>query len=137
MYVRTVFISLAAALAAGIGVNAAAAQSSGTQSFAATFEEVSNSCRDRRLPLKSATIILTVRVDDLDVSIPGLPLMSGTMRRGKLRVAATRKESGVESRFSAVGRAGERQVQLVLVAEYYRGAEPECAQSWNVVGTRK
>jgi hypothetical protein len=129
-----VALLLFATAAAGIGVNATIAQGNIRQRFAASFEEVSNSCRERRLTLQNATIVLEGTDDALQVSIPGLPVMAGTMRRGKFRVAAASKSAGGESRFSAVGRAGDGQMQLVLVAEYYRGPEPECTQTWDVVG---
>ena len=104
------------------------------------FEEITNSCaKDQGMTLSKSTVTLTRKGNTVEVTIAGVPTMTGRQRRGGSFRAETAKpgEQGVEGRFSATGRANDRRVQLVFVAEFYRGTTPVCTQSWDVTGSRK
>jgi hypothetical protein len=117
-----------------------AAPSLGGQ-YEVKFDEVANNCQGTGMNLRAATIELTEKRKNLTLTIPLVPVMSGTiMGDGKFQAAARRGRTaieGIDGKFSAAGRVDKGLIQLVFIAEYFRGKAPLCTQSWNVSGLRK
>ncbi len=114
------------------------AQSTGNQTYAAEFEQVTNSCTATQ-GFQLAKAPLTLRGTDAEttVTVPKLPPMSGSQRRrGKLNAAADASDSdGKRTRLKLSGRIVRTQLQLLLIAEFYaKDGSPVCSQSWNVTG---
>ncbi|MCG8423219.1 MAG: hypothetical protein MJE77_35405 [Proteobacteria bacterium] len=124
-----------------VPVGQAFAQAVSSGSYAVTFEAISNSCEEVGLRLTNGTLQLTRKGKMVEVDIPGVPSMKGKLRRGSTFRAEARQAragaEGIRGRFSAAGRASDKRVQLVFVAEFYRGKKPLCTQSWDVIGTRQ
>jgi hypothetical protein len=119
--------------------NGPGGQEQGT--YQVTFQEISNSCTDVGLELKQSALTVTRRGMTVEVSAPEIPAMTGKARKGgKFRVAVQKSRtsiSGVQGSFSAAGQVDNKSVQLVLVAEYFRGDKALCTQSWDVSGARR
>lgn len=118
----------------------ATAQPDPSGQYNATIAMVSNSCAAEKAELPNkAMLVLTKRGNAISLQIAGKnPKMTGRLRtRGKFKVTGeTSMAGGKKGRFSATGRVAANKVQLVLVAEHYRGAKALCSQSWDISGTR-
>jgi hypothetical protein len=145
-----------AALAAGLGVALApigqqpgaqpAKQEGGADvsgSYDVRFEEIANNCTDTGMQLRTGSFTLTQkRGRELEVSFSLTPIMYGKVNEdGKFRAEAKKGGTairGVDGQFSVAGRVNvsDRAIQLVFIAEYYRGNTPLCTQSWNASGAR-
>jgi len=142
---RILLASLALTLAAGAGT--AAAQSAAAEpkvegKYAAKFERVANNCAKAGMSLSSATVdVSQPKTRSVSVTIPAVPIMNGSVSRGgKFRAVAKRGKTaiqGVEGRFSVAGRVEKRNIQFLLIAEYFEGDKPLCTQSWNASGPRQ
>ncbi len=142
---RILLASLALTLLAGAG--AAAAQSTTAEpkvegKYATKFERVANNCAKAGMSLSSATVdVSQPKARSVSVTIPAVPIMSGSVSRGgKFRAVAKRGKTaiqGVEGRFSVAGRVEKRNIQFLLIAEYFEGDKPLCTQSWNASGPRQ
>ncbi len=113
-----------------------------TGTFVTKFDQVSNNCKDTGLTVgETTTKIERVRGRSIRLTIPMMPSMRGAVRKGgKFRAKAKKGKTaieGLEGRFSAGGRVNAQTIQFVFIAEYFRGKEPLCTQSWNVSGTKK
>jgi hypothetical protein len=133
-------------LAAPGGVRTAAAQARPVPrmagKYAATFREVANNCSDMGMSLRTATVELSqTRERDVQVSVPAVPLMRGVVSRaGKFKAEARRGKTaiqGIDGRFSVAGRVDDKGIQFLFIAEYYRGKNPVCTQSWNASGEKQ
>jgi hypothetical protein len=106
------------------------------------FEEVQNSCSSTGMTLDKSTVEITAgKRKRIDVTIPMVPLMKGVASKGgkfkaKARLGATAIQ-GVKGKFSASGRVSDDVIQMVFIAEYFRGDNPLCTQSWNASGVKK
>jgi len=110
--------------------------------YTTKFVEVSNNCKGTGLTIgTTTTTIEVVSGRSIQVSIPMMPAMRGAVRKGgKFRAKAKKGKTaieGLDGRFSAGGRVDAQAIQFVFIAEYFRGKEPLCTQSWNVSGTKK
>lgn len=110
--------------------------------FATTFEQVSNNCTNTGMTLTKADIKITqVKGRSIRMTIPMAPDLRGAVRKGgKFRAKAKKGRTaiaGVDGRFSAGGRVEGGSIQFVFIAEYFRGKEPLCTQSWNAQGKKK
>lgn len=128
---------LSAVLAAVLFLSLAAvagAQRAGVDGrYQVTFEEVVDTCSGAGRTLTKATVQVTSGDKSLRVSVPGLPALTGKVkRRGKFKVDA--REAG--TKLSATGRAEGGELQFVLIVEHYEGKKPICTQSWNASGPR-
>ena len=141
---RAFVASLAVTLAAVAG--AAAAQDKGAVSikgkYATKFEAVANNCSKAGMSLSSATVEVSQQKErSVSVTIPSVPIMSGSVSRGgKFRASARRGKTaiqGVAGRFSVAGRVEKGTIQFLFIAEYFEGDKPLCTQSWNASGPRQ
>jgi hypothetical protein len=110
--------------------------------YVTKFEEVSNNCKNTGINLSKATVKLErVKGRSIALTVPMVPFLRGAVRKGgKFRAKAKKGKTaiaGVDGRFSAGGRVGDGKIQFVFIAEYFRGKEPLCTQSWNATGTKK
>ncbi|HTE52708.1 MAG TPA: hypothetical protein VK698_17770 [Kofleriaceae bacterium] len=142
---------IAAALPLAGGARAAAAQPRPAPArpeprmagkYAATFQEVSNNCNGMGMSLREVTIELSQSGERaMVVTVPSVPIMRGVANRGgKFKADARRGKTaiqGVDGRFSVAGRVDAKGIQLLFIAEYYRGTKPMCTQSWNASGPRR
>ncbi|GAB4562270.1 MAG: hypothetical protein Tsb0020_10450 [Haliangiales bacterium] len=114
------------------------AQSTGNQTYAAEFEQVTNSCAATEgFQLAKAPLTLGGSDAETTVTVPKLPSMSGSQRRrGKLNASADESDNdGKRMRLKLSGRIVRAQLQLLLIAEFYaKDGSPVCSQSWNVTG---
>lgn len=138
---RITLVVIASALL-GLAGSAAAQSAPSSVVYEGGFEEITNSCsKEQGLALSKSTVQLTRKGEVVEVTISGIPTMTGRQRKGgSFRAEAkkpTAKTPDIEGRYSATGRANDRRVQLVFVAEFYRGKTPVCTQSWDVTGARK
>jgi hypothetical protein len=142
---RATLTAVVAALALLGAAGTSAAQGKAEQpiggKYEVRFEEVQNSCSTTGMSLSRANIELTERARRVDVTIPMVPAMSGTVSKGgKFKARAKRGRTaieGVEGSFSVAGRVSEGIIQLVFIAEYFKGKKPLCTQSWNASGVNK
>jgi hypothetical protein len=105
------------------------------------FEEIASNCTETGMQLRKGEFTLAQdRGRKLEVSFPMTPVMYGKVNKdGKFRAEAKKGGTaiaGVDGRFSVAGRVNDRVIQLVFIAEYYRGKSPLCTQSWNASGIR-
>lgn len=113
-------------------------------SYAVTFEEVSNNCGVAGIGMNLGSAKVAVSQPHgghaVQVTIPSVPIMSGTASKGgKFRAVARRGKTaiqGVDGRFSVAGRVDRKGMRVLFIAEYYRGKKPLCTQSWNASGPR-
>ncbi|HWM84352.1 MAG TPA: hypothetical protein VNO33_00915 [Kofleriaceae bacterium] len=110
--------------------------------YSATFQEVANNCSGVGMSLRSATVELFQAGErSVQVTVPSVPIMRGVVSRaGKFKAEAKRGKTaidGVDGRFSVAGRVDDKGIQLLFIAEYYRGKRPMCTQSWNASGPRQ
>jgi len=112
-----------------------------TGTFDVKFEEIANNCKDTGMRLRTCTFELTQKKRGLEVSFPLAPVMSGSVsRNGRFRADAAKGATatqGVAGKFSVAGRVAGDVIQLVFIAEYFRGKAPLCTQSWNASGIRQ
>ena len=113
--------------------------------YAVRFEEVSNNCGPAGIGMNLGSAKVAVSESHgghaIQVTIPSVPIMSGTASKGgKFRAVARRGKTaiqGVDGRFSLAGRVdGKGSMKVLFIAEYYRGKKPICTQSWNARGPR-
>jgi len=142
--VGVLILGLAAPSAAGANdTRPLPAQQVTTQGkYKVKFSEVSNNCKRASINLENAAVSIDrVRGRAIRVTIPMVPIMRGAVRRGgKFRAKAKKGKTaiaGLDGRFSAGGRIDKKSIQFVFIAEYFRGKEPLCTQSWNASGTRQ
>jgi hypothetical protein len=105
-------------------------------SFETSFEKVSDNCKANGMALDKATVtIREPKASRLEIAVPSLPSLEGTVSRGgKFKAEAKRATTaaaGVEGRFSAAGKVEGKKLEFVLIAEYYEAGKPLCTQSWN------
>lgn len=144
---RAALAGLAACLFAPVGARLAAGQSRQPAprvagKYSASFAEVSNNCSGVGMSLRDTTVELSQSGDrTVQVTVPSVPIMKGVVNRGgKFKAEARRGKTaieGVDGRFSVAGRVDDKGIQLLFIAEYFRGARPMCTQSWNASGPRQ
>ena len=106
------------------------------------FEEVQNSCNGTGMSLHKAEIeIFRGKRKRIDVTVPMVPIMKGVASKGgKFKAKAKRGATaikGVDGKFSVSGRVNDGVIQMVFIAEYFKGKQPLCTQSWNASGVKK
>ena len=131
-----------------VGGGAASAQPKGAEpvrvagSYKVTFSSVANNCDGVGMNISSAEVQLHESAGrKLSVTIPAVPIMKGAVNRaGKFKTSVKRGKTaiqGVDGRFSAAGRVAKDNLQLLFIAEYFKGDKPLCTQSWNASGPRQ
>jgi hypothetical protein len=146
MVARTPLLALLAAgcllLAAPADAQRRAPDGTIAGDYEVKFEQVANNCTDIGMNLSRGTITVTERANRrVDLQIPLVPGLTGTTSGGgKFKAQAPRGRTGiqgVDGQFSAAGRVDDGLIQMVFIAEYYKGKKPLCTQSWNVSGLHK
>ena len=107
--------------------------------YTVTFEEVTSNCdQQTALSLGKSTLRITRQRENVQIHIPGagVPVLRGTQRKGgKLKGTAKEEAAGgIRKRFTASGRADDGRLQLLFIAELFRGETSVCSQTWNVTG---
>ena len=124
----------AAVLFLGLAATASAQRAGADGRYEVTFEEVVDTCSGAGRTLTKATVQVKSGDKGLRLTVPGLPSMTGKLKRGtKFKVDA--REGG--TKLSATGRAEGGELQFVLIVEHYEGDKPVCTQSWNAKGPRR
>ncbi len=110
------------------------------QRYSVRFTEVANSCEPRKISLAKSTIeIIPAGKRSIRVNIPTIPELKGRRgKRGKFSARVKRGKTiikGIDGKFSVAGtQASNGKIELVLIAEYYKGKTPLCTTSWNASG---
>jgi hypothetical protein len=132
---RAKLSAVGAALLLASLVAVAHAQRAGADGrYQVTFEDVVDTCSGAGRTLTSAAVEVRSTDEGLRLSIPGLPVMTGKLKRGtKFKVEARERDG----KLSATGRAEGGQLQFVLIVEHFESGKPICTQSWNASGPRK
>jgi hypothetical protein len=136
------------AVTLAVSAGAAAAQSRGGEpvrvagTYGATFSSVANNCDGVGMNIATANVELSQSAGRrISVTLPAVPIMSGVVNRtGKFKASVKRGKTaiaGVDGRFSVAGRVAKDTIQLLFIAEYFKGQKPLCTQSWNATGPRK
>ena len=130
-----------------VGGGAASAQPKGEAvrvagSYKASFSSVASNCDGVGMNISSAQVELHESAGrKVSVTIPAVPIMKGSDNRaGKFKASVKRGKTaiqGVDGRFSAAGRVAKDTLQLLFIAEYFKGDKPLCTQSWNASGPRQ
>jgi hypothetical protein len=124
----------AAALLLSLAAVAGAQRAGADGRYQVAFEEVVDTCSGAGRTLTKATVEVRSGDQGLRLTVPGLPTMTGKIKRGtKFKVDA--REGGIK--LSATGRAEGGELQFVLIVEHYEGDKPVCTQSWNASGPRR
>lgn len=110
--------------------------------YTVTFEEVTSNCdKQAALSLGKGPLRITRQGENVQIYIPaaGVPVLRGTQRKGgKLKGAAKEDGAGgIRKRYTASGRADDGQIQILFIAELFRGDTSVCSQTWNVTGSQK
>ena len=123
----------AAVLLLGLTAVAGAQRGGPDGRYQVTFEEVVDTCNGAGRTLTKETVTVKGSGKRLSLTVPGLPAMTGELKRGtKFKVEAKQRDS----KLSATGRAEGGELQFVLIVEHYEGGKPVCTQSWNAQGRR-
>ena len=147
MWQRARFLA-AMTFALVVGAGAASAQPKTGEavrvagSYKASFSSVANNCDGVGMNIASAQVELHESAGrKVSVTIPAVPIMKGSVNRaGKFKASVKRGKTaiqGVDGRFSAAGRVAKDNLQLLFIAEYFKGDKPLCTQSWNASGPRQ
>jgi hypothetical protein len=139
---RAVQSALFAALLVALTSHGAHAQEERIDgTYPSSFEKVIDNCDGKGMDLKSESVVLKQTGRKLAVTIASLPTLEGRLGRGgklraKLKRGATR-QAGLQARYGLKGSVSRRELQAVLIIEYYQGKKPICTQSFNLEGSRK
>lgn len=121
----------------------AGAQSKGTTTYAVTYMQVADDCEGKGMSMSKGEVsVITSGQGKVRLELAGVPPLEGNqaekrgMSRFKAQAAAPTKKTGISGRYSASGRVGKGKLQMVFIAEFYRGKKPLCTQSWSAQGTR-
>ena len=132
----------ALALVGASMVAPASASAKKARKFSVEFTSVANSCKDTGMSLNKSTVEITPGTKrKITVSVPMVPIMKGTTKRGGKFVARAKRGktgiAGLDGKFSISGTiADDGGIELVFIAEYYKGKTPLCTQSWKGTGSK-
>jgi len=109
------------------------------------FNEIANNCENTGMNLRTGVVNLGKQGKQLTMQVPLVATMFGRMpRHGKFNVKAKLGGTGIAGvlgKFSAAGKVEDGVLQMVLVAEYFRGSTkkpvPICTKTWNARGLRR
>lgn len=108
-----------------------------------TYEEVTNNCSGVGMALSRSALTIDQKKGSsaLTVTIPMVPDMTGSLgKNGKFKASSKRGRSavqGLDGKHAVGGRVDNGLIQVVFIAEYFKGNKPFCTQSWNVSGLKK
>lgn len=132
---------MAAAVLAGAGLASAQKKNEAAPklgNYEAKFEEMANNCRDTGMNITKGTVKFEDKKGKLLVTVPMTSSMWGRIdKSGRFQVKADLGGTGiagVQGKFRASGRIDDGVLQMVFIAEYYKGKKPLCTKSWNVSG---
>ena len=120
-----------------------AAAQDGTATYAVTYLQVADDCEGKGMSFDKGDVVLASGKGKVTVTVPGVPPLEGTQTqkransRFKAQAAAPTSKPGISGRYSASGRVGKGKIQMVFIAEFYKGKKPLCTQSWSAQGNRK
>ncbi|HTM19159.1 MAG TPA: hypothetical protein VL172_01580 [Kofleriaceae bacterium] len=106
-------------------------------SYEVSYQAVADDCAGQGMSLAKGTVSLSQpRDSQLEVDIAGAGKLSGTRNaNGRFKAQGPGSPAGdLTVRLSVSGRAGADDIQLIFIAEFYRGKKPVCTQSWSGQG---
>ena len=132
------FVTLAGVVLLG-GTSIAAAQGNG--SYSVKYEQVADDCEGDGLTLGAgAAVAVSGANDKLVVTIAGVTPMRGR-RAADGQFKALSQGPGAKpdlrGKYSVSGKTVRDSIEMVFIAQFYRGKRPLCTQSWTVSGARK
>jgi hypothetical protein len=126
---------------AGIAVTAglALAQPRGGSSYDVTYQSVADDCSGQGMSMSKGLVTLSQTGDRVTVNLAGAGSLTGSKNaNGRFKAQGAGAPAGeLEARLSVSGRAGADEIQLIFIAEFYRGKKPVCTQSWSGQGRRR
>ncbi|HUH04956.1 MAG TPA: hypothetical protein VML75_23320 [Kofleriaceae bacterium] len=108
--------------------------------FTVTYEQVADDCDGDGLALAPGVIALQGTDAKLVVKIAGVvPLQGRRAADGKFKAQAQGPgaKPDLNGKYSVSGKTTRNSIEMVFIAQFYRGKRPLCTQSWSVSGTRK
>ncbi len=128
-----------ALLAVGIAGSALAQPRAAERTtFEVTYQSVADDCAGQGMTLDRGQVTLRQNGEQVDIDVSGVGTLRGTRgAQGRFKAQGSGALRGdLESRLSVSGRA-DGQIQMIFIAEFYRGKKPVCTQSWSGQGRRK
>lgn len=104
------------------------------------YEQVADDCDGDGLTLAPGTITLDGDDAKLEVRIPSVTPMKGRRTAdGKFKAQAQGPgaKPDLRGKYSVSGKTTRDSIEMVFIAQFYRGKRPLCTQSWTVSGARK
>lgn len=115
------------------------AQSNGG-TFTVKYEQVADDCDGDGLELAPGVVVLQGTDAKMVVKIAGVVPMQGRRASdGKFKAQAKGPgaKPDIAGKYSVSGKTTRDAMEMVFIAQFYRGKRPLCTQSWTVSGTRK
>lgn len=133
-------LRLSPALLAVVIAGSAFAQPRASQrsSYDVSYQSVADDCAGQGMALERGQVTLRQTGEQVEIDVAGAGTLRGTRgAQGRFKAQGTGALRGdLESRLSVSGRA-DGQIQLIFIAEFYRGKKPVCTQSWSGQGRRR
>jgi len=126
-------------LALGIAGSALAQpRASERSTYEVSYQSVADDCAGQGMTLARGQVTLRQTGEQIELEVAGAGTLSGTRgAQGRFKAQGKGALRGdLESRLSVSGRA-DGQIQMIFIAEFYRGKKPVCTQSWSGQGRRK
>jgi hypothetical protein len=105
------------------------------------FQELANDCGPGAMPLRQAELTIHQQGAQVDLSLPSLPILKGTLDGSALVARAKRGPSvlpGHEAELRARGSVDVASLPqiltIVVVLQYFKDRRPYCQQSWKGEG---
>jgi len=117
----------------------ALAAGGGSASYEVRYQQVADDCNGQGMTLEQGEVsVRQGAADDIEVALAGVGTLKGTRSaNGRFKAQGVGSPRGdLTAHLSASGRAGDA-IQMIFIAEFYRGKKPLCTQSWSGQGRRK
>lgn len=104
----------------------------GATSFVVKFKKIADDCPKPQLRLTKAAVTVSVlRPKRGRMAIAPGPTLTGKLGPAGDFNMTTRRRGSV---ITASGRMHRGRISMLVIAEYYRGRNPVCTQTWNAKG---
>jgi hypothetical protein len=128
---------LASAILLGFASSADAQPTSGT--YQVKYEAVADDCDGEGLTLSAGAARVQSDSGKLTLSLDGVAPMKGRQAADgqfKAQAQGAGAKPDLRGKYSASGKTVRDSLEMVFIAQFYRGKRPLCTQSWTVSGTR-
>ena len=128
--------SFVADLAVPGAIATASAAARDAKTYTVKFTEVANSCESTGVSLSTAKMEIAPvgKKRGLSVSIQMIPVMKGRAgKKGKFSARAKKGKTaiaGLDGKFAVSGTIAAGKVDIIFIAEYFKGKTPLCTTSW-------